>query len=141
MYLYGSGFPKSVKNYLPLTLRKPPCRRPNTTCDLCMACIYRRRSTLAANAGKFCSRACRNKVHCTIGPKPWLTMRRREESSLERGRNVLQNSRQLLRCPVCTMSHGILADGAEGRIRDGASLGDGQDCSQMPFADEFTFTM
>ena len=44
-------------------------RYPNTTCDLCHSPIYRRPSTLAMNAGKFCSRACRNKVHKSIGPR------------------------------------------------------------------------
>jgi hypothetical protein len=31
--------------------------------------MYRRPSTLAVNAGKFCSRACRNKVHKNEGPR------------------------------------------------------------------------
>jgi hypothetical protein len=38
-------------------------RRPNVTCDLCGAPMYRRPSTLAMNKGKFCSRPCRNKAH------------------------------------------------------------------------------
>lgn len=37
-----------------------PNRRPNTTCDGCGLGIYRRPSTLEANAHKFCSHACRN---------------------------------------------------------------------------------
>ena len=52
-------------------------RRPNTTCDLCNAPIYRRASTLSINAGKFCSRACRNRAHKSIGvrgPNPKLAM-------------------------------------------------------------------
>ena len=44
-------------------------RRPNTTCDLCQTPMYRRASTLKRNAGKFCSRACRNKVHLSTGPR------------------------------------------------------------------------
>ena len=38
-------------------------RKPNTECDLCKNPIYRRPTELERNAGKFCSRACRNKVH------------------------------------------------------------------------------
>jgi hypothetical protein len=38
-------------------------RRPNVTCDLCETPMYRRPSTLRINAGKFCSRACRNRAH------------------------------------------------------------------------------
>jgi hypothetical protein len=38
-------------------------RRPNVACDLCGRSIYRRPSTLRINAGKFCSRSCRNKAH------------------------------------------------------------------------------
>ena len=38
-------------------------RHPNVTCDLCGTPMYRRPSTLAINAGKFCSRACRNTAH------------------------------------------------------------------------------
>lgn len=47
-------------------------RYPNVTCDLCGAAMYRRPSTLTINAGKFCSRACRNKVHRAqcYGPNP-----------------------------------------------------------------------
>lgn len=45
-----------------------PNRRPNVTCDRCGAMMYRRPSTLARNAGKFCSRACRNTVHKVFGP-------------------------------------------------------------------------
>lgn len=51
-----------------------PNRRPNVKCDLCEAPMYRRPSTLAMNAGKFCSRACRNKAHpldrCNAPPPP-----------------------------------------------------------------------
>ena len=52
-------------------------RKPNTNCDLCGNPMYRRPSTLAINAGKFCSRACRNKVHRPFGergPNPKLAM-------------------------------------------------------------------
>ena len=45
-------------------------RRPNVTCDLCGVGMYRRPSTLAMNAGKFCSRACRNRAHPPVGPRP-----------------------------------------------------------------------
>ena len=43
--------------------RKPANRRPNTSCDLCGKGIYRRPSTLARNAGKFCSHSCSSKVY------------------------------------------------------------------------------
>ena len=45
------------------------------TCDLCERRMYRRPSTLVANAGKYCSRACRNKAHPLIGPRPWMNMK------------------------------------------------------------------
>lgn len=38
-------------------------RKPNVACDLCGAPMYRRPSHMAKNAGKYCSRACRNKAH------------------------------------------------------------------------------
>src|SRR6202008_5007409 len=50
-------------------------RRPNTTCDLCERPIYRRKSTLARNAAKFCSHSCRNKIYRNTGergPNPRL---------------------------------------------------------------------
>lgn len=50
-------------------------RKPNTICDLCGEPIYRRPNLLAKNAGKFCSHACRNKVHRNTksrGPNPKL---------------------------------------------------------------------
>ena len=44
-------------------------RRPNTTCDLCGKPIYRRPSTMQINARKLCSRACRNRVYLSTGPR------------------------------------------------------------------------
>lgn len=41
----------------------PVNRKPNVMCDRCSTQMYRRPSTLAVNAGKFCSRACRNAAH------------------------------------------------------------------------------
>lgn len=46
-----------------------PRRIPNTHCDLCTNAIYRRPSTIKRNKGKFCSRACRNKVHKSFGER------------------------------------------------------------------------
>ena len=55
-----------------MSVTKPPNRRPNHTCDLCAAPIYRRKSQIQRQAGKYCSRACRNKVHRAqcYGPNP-----------------------------------------------------------------------
>ncbi len=47
--------------------RKRGTCRPNTTCDLCSKPIYRAKCVLAVNAGKFCSRACRNRAHPCFG--------------------------------------------------------------------------
>ena len=44
-------------------------RNPNTICDLCGQPIYRRPCMLVLNAGKFCSRSCRNKTHRNFGPR------------------------------------------------------------------------
>ena len=44
-------------------------RKPNTACDLCETPIYRRPKVLANQAGKFCSRACRNRAHPNHGPR------------------------------------------------------------------------
>lgn len=44
-------------------------RKPNTTCDLCGTPIYRRPSTMAMNAGKYCSRACRNRAYPHTGKR------------------------------------------------------------------------
>ena len=58
------------------TLQRERSRKPNTTCDLCGRPIYRRPFTLALNAGKFCSRSCRNKTHKNTGergPNPKLS--------------------------------------------------------------------
>ena len=38
-------------------------RCPNAACDLCGTPMYRRPNLLEKNAGKYCSRACRNKAH------------------------------------------------------------------------------
>ena len=38
-------------------------RNPNTVCDLCKKPIYRRRSQIARQKGRFCSRSCRNKAY------------------------------------------------------------------------------
>ena len=44
-------------------------RKHNTECDRCGATMYRRPSTLKRNAGKFCSRACRNAAHPHTGSR------------------------------------------------------------------------
>ena len=53
-------------------------RHPNVTCDLCGKPMYRRPNTLAKNAGKYCSTACRNKIYKSPtgprGPNPKLAM-------------------------------------------------------------------
>lgn len=38
-------------------------RRPNTTCHVCEAAMYRRPWELAQGKGRYCSRACRNRAH------------------------------------------------------------------------------
>lgn len=42
-----------------------------------------------------------------------------EQPRLEGGSNVEETERELQRCEVCTLSHGIFADGAEGRLHNG----------------------
>ena len=42
---------------------KEPYRYPNVTCVLCATPMYRRPNRLAVGAGRYCSRACRNKAH------------------------------------------------------------------------------
>jgi hypothetical protein len=54
---------------MPSVTAHRPLRRPNVSCDLCGERMYRRPSTLAMNAGKFCSRACRNRTHRRMGPR------------------------------------------------------------------------
>ena len=49
-----------------------PNRRPNVKCDMCSTQMYRRPSQIARQAGKFCSRACRNKAHPLKGRKRLL---------------------------------------------------------------------
>lgn len=44
-------------------------RIPNTICDHCTKPIYRQPYFLRINKGKFCSHACRNKVHRNTGPR------------------------------------------------------------------------
>ena len=64
-------------------------RRPNTTCDLCATPIYRRASTLQINANKYCSTACRNKVHKSFGPRaPCPSMMREGNPAWRGGRYV-----------------------------------------------------
>src|SRR5262245_45329543 len=48
---------------------RPQRRVPNTICDLCPTPIYRRPSTMRINAGKFCSRTCRNRRYPPRGPR------------------------------------------------------------------------
>jgi hypothetical protein len=42
-------------------------RNPNTKCKICGMAMYRRPYQLAAGAGLYCSRACRNKAHPHTG--------------------------------------------------------------------------
>lgn len=49
-----------------------------------------------------------------------------EKCGLEGWRHAQTPARELLRCPICALSAGGFADGAEGRLHHGASVGDGQ---------------
>lgn len=51
----------------------------------------------------------------------------KEQSSLERWSDLETPERELFRCKVCTMSHGILADGSERRLCNGAQIKDGEE--------------
>lgn len=49
--------------------RYPENRKPNAKCVLCGTPMYRRPWLLAKGAGRYCSRACRNKAHPHTGPR------------------------------------------------------------------------
>ena len=69
------GKPGNLRKPEAIRDRREPHRACNTTCDRCAAPMYRRPSTLKMNAGKFCSRACRNATHKNEGqrgPNPKL---------------------------------------------------------------------
>jgi hypothetical protein len=51
------------------TSMKKPKRRPNVTCILCGAPMYRRPWILAKGEGRYCSRACRNRAHPHTGKR------------------------------------------------------------------------
>lgn len=48
-----------------------------------------------------------------------------EQPRMERRSDVETSQRELQRCPICKMSHGILADGAKGWVCDDTQTGDG----------------
>ena len=48
-----------------------------------------------------------------------------EQPCLEGWSHTETSEGELRRCPICSMSHGILADGAQGWLRDGTPSGDG----------------
>jgi len=58
-----------------------------------------------------------------------------EQPSLEGRGNLEAPEGQLQGCPVCQMSHGVLADGAEGWLHHGASARDGSIPWQVPNSD------
>ena len=58
-----------------------------------------------------------------------------EQSSVDRGSDLFPQARELQGCQICKMSHGILADGAEGWVHHGTSVGDGSIPWQIPNAD------
>lgn len=58
-----------------------------------------------------------------------------EQSGMEGRGDVEASKGELQGCSVCEMSHGVLADGAEGWLRDGASPRDGAVPWQAPNAD------
>ena len=80
-------------------------RHPNTTCDQCEAPIYRRPSTLAINAGKFCSRACRNRAHVRTGPRPEVA-RFGPDNPCWRGGTYIEPGKgyRMVRCPPHRMA-------------------------------------
>jgi hypothetical protein len=48
----------------------PENRRPNVKCVLCGTPMYRKPRILAKGAGRYCSRACRNKAHPPKNHRP-----------------------------------------------------------------------
>lgn len=62
-------------------------RRPNVTCVLCSAPMYRKPNRLAVGAGKYCSRACRNRAHIAQcrGPNPRKAVKGAKNSAWKGG--------------------------------------------------------
>lgn len=79
----------------------PVFRRPNVTCDLCSAPMYRRPSTLALNKGKYCSTACRNKVHPHTGKRTVPDSMRGENNPSWKGGSYIEPEKgyRLIRIP------------------------------------------
>lgn len=67
-----------------------PNRRPNVTCDVCSAPMYRRPSTLAANQGKFCSTACRNTIYPHTGKRTVSDSMRGENNPAWKGGSYIE---------------------------------------------------
>lgn len=88
---------------------KQPNRFCNTTCDLCGTPMYRRPNVLLKNAGKYCSRSCRNKAHPLPDGRNLPVMRGAENPAwkggvtLRRRRGNYQSVRYT-RCPPDLMS-------------------------------------
>ncbi len=91
---------------IPFVNAPPPQRRPNVSCDLCGARMYRRPSTLAMNARKLCSTACRNKVYIRTGPRGPNPKLQRERNPAWKGGVTFKRNKgnyigpKYVRCPL-----------------------------------------
>ena len=125
MYIYGSGFPKS-KNFGKDLANGA---KQKAECDVRFV-----RGTYLSQAVYACKK-CGQVLLSSLPEQGASELRearaesetaRLKESSLERRGDIETGERQLPRCEVCEMSHGLLADGAEGWLHNGASVDNGK---------------
>jgi hypothetical protein len=123
MYMFGSGFPKSHD------INKAIQKASKQEAERDMRFVLTAHLSEEVYACKECWQVLQSSVPQPDSPsiraKPEEVTLWGSQPSMERRSNSVQETRQLQRCPVCTMSHGILANGPEGRIRNGAQADHG----------------
>lgn len=133
MFLYGTGFPKShnLDNYrgelfCGCDSKSPPqsSMRSVPSTDL----------QTTQHAPHECGEVLQPRVPQSSTPNPMdagshsaeTSQARGRQSSVERGRDAPEETRELCLSPVCEMSCGIPEHGSEGRLCDGTSPSDGE---------------
>lgn len=154
MWLYSTGFPKSRD--VAWDIHKMACVACGPMVEICDGDEQTARSLSQAEHGMRFVRATYLQTpvyacyECGQVLQPFLSEHETQElrsawsqsetiwpeqPGLEGWGHMETPEGQLQRCEACTLPHGVFADGAQGRLRNGASSGDGAANWQVPNAD------
>ena len=125
MYLYGTGFPKG-HNYAYQIHKKAESEAKHD-----LRFVRKIYLSKAIYACKECGQVLLTSLSEQDAPQLWKAWAKSkiaggEQSCVEGWSHLETPEGELQRCPICSMSHRIFADGSEGQIHNGTPIGNGK---------------